>query len=100
MPKWFSLLTTLALVWLVLAGLLLFSLWHDLPRTSLQWVLLLAFGPPLYIFGEAFFEWLFSLKHGQAISQRKTSPIRILLALPVMLALFALSWWVSWQLTH
>ena len=98
--KWRSLLPVLALCWLVIAGLLLLQLWPDFPRSSLQWFLLVAFGPPLYVFGELFFSWLFSPKHGQTISTREFSLVRILLALPVVLALFAFSWWVSWLLTQ
>jgi hypothetical protein len=99
-PKWLSLLPALAFLWLVIGSLLTFQLWPDLPHTKLQWFLLIAFGPPIYILGEAFFGWLFSPKHGQAISHREFSLVRVLLALPILLALFALSWWVSWLLTQ
>lgn len=99
-PKWLSGLPALALVWLIISSLLLLQLWPDLPHTKLQWFLLIAFGPPIYIFGEEFFGWLFSKKHGQAISQRKFSLVRVLVAFPVALALFALSWWVSWLFTN
>ena len=96
----FSKLSLLALCWLLIAGYLTIQLWPDLPHSSLQWFLLVAFGPPLYVFGELFISWLFSPKHGQAISTREFSLVRILLALPIVLALFAFSWWVSWLLTQ
>jgi hypothetical protein len=99
-PKWLSFLPGLALLWLAIGSFLIFQLWPDLPHTKLQWFLLIAFGPPIYIFGEAFFGWLFSAKHGKVISQRKFSFARVLVAFPVVLALFALSWWVSWLFTR
>ena len=99
-PKWLSLLPALAIGWLFIAGLLLFQLWPNLPHTSLQWFLLVAFGPPLYVLGEGFFGWLISPKHGKAISDRKFSFVRVLLVLPVMLAVFAFCWWVSWLLAQ
>ena len=86
-PKWLSLLPALALLWLVIGCFLAFQLWPDLPHTKLQWFLFIVFGPPIYILGEAFFGWLFS-------------PDRVLLALPIVLSLFALSWWVSWLLAQ
>ncbi|MFZ3174546.1 MAG: hypothetical protein WA146_06580 [Thiobacillus sp.] len=95
-PKWLSFLPALAIGWLLIAGLLLFQLWPDLPQTSLQWFLLVAFGPPLYVLGEGFFSWLLSSKHGKAISNREFSFVRVLVALPIMLAVFALCWWLSW----
>ena len=98
--KWFSSLPVLALSWLFIAALLTVQLWPEVPHSKLQWFLLFAFGPPLYILGESFFGWLLSPKHGKAISHRQFSLARVLLALPIMLALFALSWWVSWLLAH
>jgi hypothetical protein len=90
----------LAIAWLLVAAFLVFQFWPDLPKSYLQWLLLVVFGPPLYVLGEAFFGWLFSLRHGQSISPRPFSPIRILVALPVVLAFLALSWWLSWLLTR
>jgi hypothetical protein len=98
--KLLSVLPALATLWLVVGGFLVVQFWPDLPHTNLQWFLLIAFGPPIYIFGEAFFGWLFSAKHGETISNRKFSFVRILLVLPIALAFFALSSWVSWMLTN
>lgn len=98
--KKFSSLSVLALTWLFVAALLTVQLWPDLPHSKLKWFLLIAFGPPLYILGESFFGWLFSSGHGSDISRRKFSLVRVLLAFPIMLALFALSWWVSWLLAY
>ena len=98
--KLLSVLPALAILWLVVGCLLIVQFWPDLPHTNLQWFLLIAFGPPVYILGEEFFGWLFSAKHGEAISSRKFSPVRILLVLPIALAFFALSSWVSWLLTN
>jgi hypothetical protein len=99
-PKWLSLLPVLTVLWLGISSLLVFQFWPDLPHTKLQWFLFIIYGPPIYIFGEAFFGWVFSPNHGQAISQREFLLVRVLLALPIVLAFFALSWWVSWLLTQ
>lgn len=99
-PKLLALLPALAVGWLLVAGLLLFQLWPNLPRTSLQWFLLVAFGPPLYVLGEGLLSSLFSPKDGLAISDRGFSLVRVLLALPVVLAVFACCWWLSWLLAQ
>ena len=84
-----------ALAWLFVAGLLAVEFLPDLPHSKSQWLLFIAFGPPLYVLGEAFFDWMFSTKHGQAISPRGFSVARVLIALPVVLVLIALSWCLS-----
>jgi len=88
-------LLVVALIWLVVAALIVLQFWPELPRTTLQWVLLVAFGPPLYVIGEAFFGSLFSQARGHSISPRKFSFKRILFAIPVVLVFFAISWWLS-----
>lgn len=93
-------LFVLMFVWLLVAGFLALEFWPDLPQSKLQWVALVLFGPPICFFGEAFFGWLFSRRHGQYVSQRRFSLTRILVALPVVLAFVALSWWLSWLLTR
>jgi hypothetical protein len=98
--KWLRRLPALALLWLLLASLITIQLWPHLPRSQLQWFLLLAFGPPLYVLGEALFGWLFSAVHGRAISQTRFSVTRIAIALPVVLAWFVLCWWLSWLVTR
>lgn len=97
-PNKFSLLFALAFLWMAIAGLLALQLWPDLPHSKLGWPLFIVFGPPLYVCGEAVSAWVFSRRHGQAISGRDFSFLRILLALPVMLVVFAVSWWLSWLL--
>ena len=92
-------LVSLAVFWLFLVGFLLLQSWPDLPRSTLQWLLFVALGPPLYVLGECLFSWLFSPAHGQAISKRTFSVVRIAIALPVVLGVFALSWWLSWLLS-
>jgi len=93
MGRGVRLLLVLALFWLGLAAFLAFQFWPRVPHSVLQWVLFIALGPPLYLLGEAFFEWLFSRKHGHAISPHRFSVKRILFALLVLVSLCALSWW-------
>ena len=92
---WSRWLFPVALVWLPVAGLLLVELWPDIPRTSQQWALFLAFGPPLYVLGEAVCAWLFAPARGWSTSRKRFSIARIAVALPVALAWFALSWWLA-----
>jgi hypothetical protein len=69
--KRFQFLIGLAVVWLVVAGLLILQIWPDLPKTDLGWFLLVVVCPPAYVVGEGFFGWLFSEKHGKEISEPK-----------------------------
>ena len=88
-------LLVIAVLWLAVAAFLAFQFWPDVPHSALKWVLFIVFGPPLYVLGEEFFGWLLSAKHGATISQHRFSAKRILIALPLFLAVFALSWWLS-----
>lgn len=87
-----------AFAWLIIAALVLVQIWPDLPHTAAGWLLFILIAPPLYVFAEAAAGWIFSRHHGNLISQRKFSLARILIALPVVLAVFATSWWLSWLL--
>jgi hypothetical protein len=87
-----------AVAWLLLAAFLATSLWPGVPKIKSQWFFFVAFVPPLYVLGEAGGSWLFSRRHGYAISRHRFSIARILIALPVALAAVALSWWLSWLL--
>jgi hypothetical protein len=93
-------LSILALCWLVIGGLLTLGMWPDLPSSNSGWFILLAFGPPIFVFGEAFFGWLLSPRHGAAVSQNRFSALRILLAFPLAVAWFAFCWWLSWLISH
>jgi hypothetical protein len=93
--SWSRWLPAVAVVWLFLVALLAVQAWPDLPHTPGQWLLFVALGPPLYVLGEAFFAWLFSPARGRSTSPKQFSVARIAVALPVVLALFALSWWLS-----
>ena len=88
-------LLVVAILWLAVATFLAVQFWPEVPHSALKWVLFIVFAPPLYVLGEAFFGWLLSAKHGAAISPKRFSGKRILIALPVVLAVFALSWWLS-----
>lgn len=49
-----------AAIWLLIAGVILLNFWPHMPRSTAQWALFIAFGPPLYVLAEGFFEWVFS----------------------------------------
>ena len=92
--SWSRTLFVGAIVWLVIAGLLIVQLWPNLPHSTLQWAFLVGLAPPLYVLGEGFFTWLFSQEHGAAISQKRFSFKRIAVALSVAVAAAGLSLWL------
>ena len=98
--SWYRSFTFLAIGWILLALFLMLQVLPDLPQSKLMWVLLVLFAPPLYVLVEAFLGWLFSERHGHSFSSSGFSFKRILFALPVAIAFFALSWWASWFLTR
>ena len=83
-----------AFAWLLVADLLALQFWPSVPQSRAQWFVFTALGPPLYVLGEFGSSWLFSRRHGQAISRNSFSVARILIALPAVLAAFAFSWWL------
>lgn len=95
----FGPLRVIAVVWLIVAGFLFVQLWPDIPQSKAQWFLFVALGPPLYVLGESLFSWVFSPAHGKAISDRTFSFRRIAVALPIILAVCVLCWWLSWLLS-
>jgi hypothetical protein len=92
-------LLALAALWLVIAAFLAFQFWPNVPHSTLKWALFIVFGPPLYVLGEEFFGWLLSPKHGTAFSPHRFSAKRILIALPIVVAVVALGWWLSWLIS-
>ena len=91
-PRW---LLGIAAAWLLVGCLLLIQLWPDLPRTTRQWALFLALFPPFYLGSEMLGAWLFSPSKGRSISSRRFSIVRMLVALPLAMAWFALAWWFA-----
>jgi len=92
----FGALLPIALIWLAVSGLLVVLFWPDLPSTWLQWLLFIAFGPPLYVLGEEFFGWVFSPRHGAAISKRTFSLRRIFAGVCLMLVCIPIVWGLVW----
>jgi len=93
--RWPRLLLGMATAWLLVGGLLLLQLWPDLPRTTGQWALFLVVFPFLYLVGEMLGTCLLSPTKGHSISGKRFSLIRVLVALPLALAWFALAWWFA-----
>jgi len=79
-------LLALTVTWAFLVGLAILS--TGVPETRTQWIIAVIAGPPLYVAAEAFFGWLFSKKHGDTISAKPFSGLRIFLVLAVMLLVF------------
>ena len=93
---WGRIIFWAAVSWLFIVGLIVLNFWPYLPKSKTQWFLLIAIGPPLYVFTREGSGWLFSRRHGYAISQRSFSVARILVALFMFLAVYAFVWWVLW----
>jgi hypothetical protein len=79
-------LLALTVTWAFLVGLVILS--TGVPETRTRWIIAVIAGPPLYVAAEAFFGWLLSKEHGERISAKPFSWLRILLALAVMLVVF------------
>lgn len=88
-------LAAVVALWLLVAGLCVVMVWPQVPKTWGHWVLFVLVAPPLYLAAEAAGGWLFSQKHGHAISSRAFSVLRIAAALVAVLAAVAVSWWLS-----
>lgn len=86
MKNHLAFLLPLTVTWAFLVGLVILS--TGVPETRTQWIIAVIAGPPLYVAAEAFFGWLFSKEHGERISAKPFSWLRILLALAVMLVVF------------
>ena len=84
-----------SIAWLVVASLLLLQLLPRLPQSALHWAFFIALGPPLFVALEVLAGWLLSPEHGSRLSSRQFSVIRVLVAIPVALALMALSSWLA-----
>src|SRR5215831_17228698 len=89
-----------AVSWLLLAGLLLLYAWPNLPQSPKQWLLFIAFGPPLYALFESVGSWLLSERHGRAISSRSFSVARTFVALFAAISVVAVCWWLTWLFAH
>ena len=76
----------LTVMWAFLLGLVILG--TGVPETRTQWIVAVIAGPPLYLAGEVFLGWLFSKEHGERISAKPFSWLRIVVALAVMLIFF------------
>lgn len=75
--KFGSAALTVAALWLVIAGSLALQFWPSVPHAAKGWVAFIAFGPPLYILGEALSEWLWSTRPARALAAHPSSGLRI-----------------------
>ncbi|WP_148665368.1 hypothetical protein [Sulfurifustis variabilis] len=78
-------------VWFLIAGLFALLAWPELPKSKFGWFLLFVVGPPVYIAADWFFEWLLSQKHGNRISSKSFSWIRVAIAFAVAVVFVGLS---------
>jgi len=69
----------LAFLWLFIAAILAVQFWPSVPQTSKGWIAFIAIGPPLYVLGEAFSEWLWSTRPARALAAHPSSGLRILI---------------------
>lgn len=83
------------LLWLLVGSLLLLQFWPSLPRNGHEVALVLVIGPPAYGLLEWAGSWLLSKRHGKALSTRRLSPLRVLVALLVTTTWLAAAWWFA-----
>jgi hypothetical protein len=88
-------LAVLVGAWAIAVAVVLASSWPAIPRSWVDWLLLVFVGVPLYVAAEIGFAWLFSPKHGAALSERKFSWLRIAVAFVAALAAAGIYWAVS-----
>jgi len=77
-----------AVVWLVVTGILALQFWPSVPHTAKGWVAFIAFGPPLYMLGEAFSEWLWSTRPARVLEAHPSSSFRIFVGVVVGATVF------------
>ena len=90
-----------AIFWLVVAGILALQFWPSVPHTAKGWVTFIAFGPPLYMLGEAISEWLWSTRAARALAAHPSSGLRIFVGVVIGASVFVggvlLSLHFGWQ---
>lgn len=90
-----------AVFWLVIAGILALQFWPLVPHTAKGWVAFVAFGPPLYMLGEAFSGWLWSTRPARVLASHPSSGLRIIIGVVIGAAIFVggilLSLHFGWQ---
>lgn len=82
-------------LWLLAGTLILIQSWPHLPDSWQAVALILAFGPPACALLEGAGSWVLSQRHGQSISARRLSPLRLLAAFIVVLAWLACAGWFT-----
>ena len=66
-----------AVLWLLLALAALLMLWPSIPDSWTRWLLLVAFGPPLYVLVEVVANRMWESDAGRAVSQHPSRTLRI-----------------------
>ena len=97
MPAWFTTRTLIAalMLWLLAGALILVQFWPHVPEGWQEAALILAFGPPAFGLLEGVGSWALSQRHGLAISSRRLSPLRLMVAFLVALAWLSIAWWFT-----
>lgn len=78
-----------AIFWIVIAGIVLVQIWPTMPETYRDWLVFVAIAPPIYVLLEALGAWIFSEKHGFALSSGRFSLLRIAVATIAVILLLA-----------
>jgi len=85
----------IAIAWLVIAAIVMLSVWPTVPQTGLGWVLFFIFSPPLYILSEVLFEYLWATKIGRSVSNHPSRIVRIAAGVVFGCVLLAISIWIQ-----
>jgi hypothetical protein len=88
-------LVGIAIAWLVIAGIAMLTIWPSVPQSPIGWIVFFIFAPPLYVLGEALFEYLWSTRLGRAISNHPSRLVRISTGVVFGCVLLAISVWLQ-----
>ncbi len=89
----------IAVVWLFIAGLLVLEFGPGHPSSVSGWVRFIAFGPPIYLLAEAAVEWFWSSRAGRRISECRSSWVRVLLTVGLVVPMCVIAWAALWLVT-
>jgi hypothetical protein len=86
----------ISLLWPLLVGLTLLSIYPEYPKNNLQWALVIVFGPPAILLFEVLGDWIFSKEHSDRISKSRFSVLRIIFGVIVIIVLFGIGTGLTW----
>ena len=88
--SFFTRVASLAILWFLLAGAALITLWPSIPSSTAGWALLVVVGPPAYVSAEYLAVRLHSSRATTVLSQHPSRSVRIVSGVIVGLVYLAI----------